>query len=112
MTLASPARSLLGRALERVALLIDAFSGPFSVVFSPLFIWRALRERSKDAVTASLIVVSDALVQAFVYVFIVVRVPAQVAYSFIEWLQLIASRIAIEPIIGARLLVNYERSPD
>jgi hypothetical protein len=62
--LASPARSKLGAILFGIALMVASLTGPFSVLFLPLYLGRVAIRRDTDSVLTAVAVGAGAAIQA------------------------------------------------
>ena len=81
---------------DRAAVAIAALTGPFSILFAPLYLWR----RRRLGVTAW-IVVACAVVQLFV-VITAYRGPAGQTTP-LEAVAVLATRLFVEPLLGYRV---------
>jgi hypothetical protein len=107
--LAEDPRSRLATIAERISLLLAALSGPFGLLLSPLFVWRALRERSRNAFWSAACVVIPSLLQLLaVLESAATRRPPLGTYSVRDILGIISARVITEPILGARPVLVLE----
>lgn len=90
----APARSALIRAAEAIFVALSAVSGPFSILLSPLFIWRLVTsertERSRSILLTTIVIVG-ALIQFGVIIYHRVEAIEPVAaapYSWALWFTL------------------------
>lgn len=100
-SLAGPARSRLAAWAERVILMIVSLTGPFSIVMAPIFIARALRNRSRDLRWSAVIVSGAAAVQ-LMFILIAHR-SQQWPYAPADLAGILNARMIAEPILGPGL---------
>lgn len=65
LLISADARTPFQRAHDTVAALLLGLTGPFSVLFAPLFVWRAAHRRTSASLLLAILVVACALVQAW-----------------------------------------------
>ena len=102
--LAGPARSRLEALATRASLVLASLSGPFGLLFSPLFVLRAVRDRTRDAVWSAVCVVVPGLLQMVALAKTASDRPTPLgeAYSVVNLLGAFLARVVTEPILGAR----------
>lgn len=94
-------RERLGDAL---ILAVVALTGPFGVVFLPLFVWRAWRERDRDSLVALALVGAGAALQVWFMVTTGPRFDYQSApFQLGPTLVVLARRLVIWPLLGRDL---------
>ena len=107
--LAGPARSRLEAIMTRTFLVLASLSGPFSLLLSPLFVLRAVRERSRDATWSAACVAVPGLLQLVALAKTASERPTPLgAYSPGDLLGAFLSRVITEPILGARVTYLFE----
>lgn len=92
------------RVGDPVMLALAGLTGPFSIVFAPLFAWRFWRERNVDTLIALLVVVACAGIQGWFVFTTGEKFEYQVA-AFRLWpvLEVVARRLVIWPVAGSTI---------
>jgi hypothetical protein len=83
--------------LDRAAVAIAGLTGPFSILFAPLYLWR----RRELGVTTWIVVACAAVQVAFV---ITARRAASGDWTALEGVAILATRLFVEPLIGYRVV--------
>jgi hypothetical protein len=100
--LSEDARSRAGRAHDLAAAVLLGLTGPFSILFTPLFAWRACVRRSRASVVLAAAVAATALVQlAYLAAFMTAHDgPAQAPASDVHALAVVGARLGGSLLLG------------
>lgn len=93
--------SAIERSFDVLVLALVGLTGPFSLIFAPLFAWRWWRERHGDALAALLVVAGAAAVQGWL-VLNGPRAGAELTgpFDFPKFVALSSSRLLAWPLLG------------
>jgi hypothetical protein len=81
---------------DRAAVAVAGLTGPFSILFAPLYLWR----RRELGVTTWIVIACAAIQVAFV---ITARRAASGDWTALEGVAILATRLFVEPLIGYRV---------
>lgn len=99
-----PPATRVERAVDLVSAVLTGLTGPFVIVFAPLFAWRWWRDRRTDNLVLLLIVGACAATQAWFVVHTGGRFDYQAApFQPVAALNVLARRLFIWPLIGKSL---------
>ncbi|MDP3073385.1 MAG: hypothetical protein Q8N18_24045 [Opitutaceae bacterium] len=100
-------RTGLERLGDRAVLAVLALTGPFSILFAPLFAWRWWRDREGDSLAALLIVAGGAALQGW---FVIATGPRfehqELAFHLWPALEAVVRRLLMWPVLGAQLTTH------
>jgi len=102
--LMAPPATWAQRAVDLMILVLIGLTGPFAIVFLPLFAWRAWRDRTPDGLAMLVVVAACAGVQTWFLAHAGLQLEAQsppfVAGMFFA---ILGSRLWLWPVLGAKL---------
>jgi hypothetical protein len=109
------ARRWWEHAHDAAATVLFGLTGPYSIVFAPMFVWRAIRRRTRASVGVAVLASACALVQGTLIVLhergkLADTGPVAMGYGKVEPRKLLAvpgMRIGASLLVGARVPADY-----